>query len=91
LAFVENHYYLEPVTSMPEKRLTDVPVGRHVRLASIEGGRQLTRRLLALGLSVDEEIEVLQHRGRGVVVAIGANRIALGGGIAEKLLVETLD
>jgi ferrous iron transport protein A len=37
---------------------------------------------------VNEEVEVLQHRGRGVVVARGGNRIALGGGIAEKLMAE---
>jgi ferrous iron transport protein A len=71
--------------------LTDVPVGHHVRLVNIEGGRQLTRRLLALGLSVNQELEVLQHRGRGVVVARGANRVALGGGIAEKLMAVVLD
>jgi ferrous iron transport protein A len=74
---------------MPEIRpMTEIPVGQHVRLVSIEGGRELTRRLLALGLSVNDEVEVLQHRGRGVVVARGGNRIALGGGIAEKLMAE---
>jgi ferrous iron transport protein A len=76
---------------MPETRpMTEIPVGQRVRLVRIEGGRELTRRLLALGLSVNEEVEVLQHRGRGVVVARGGNRIALGGGIAEKLMAELL-
>jgi ferrous iron transport protein A len=76
---------------MPEIRpITDIPVGQRVRLVKIEGGRELTRRLLALGLSINEEVEVLQHRGRGVVVARGSNRIALGGGIAEKLMAELL-
>jgi ferrous iron transport protein A len=76
---------------MPEIRpMTEIPVGQRVRLVKIEGGRELTRRLLALGLSINEEVEVLQHRGRGVVVARGGNRIALGGGIAEKLMAEVL-
>ncbi|MEJ2316636.1 MAG: ferrous iron transport protein A [Gammaproteobacteria bacterium] len=70
--------------------MTEIPVGQLVRLVKIEGGRELTRRLLALGLSINEEVEVLQHRGRGVVVARGGNRIALGGGIAEKLMAELL-
>ena len=70
--------------------MTEIPVGQRVRLVKIEGGRELTRRLLALGLSINEEVEVLQHRGRGVVVARGGNRIALGGGIAEKLMAEVL-
>ena len=87
----ENHFYSQNRTCMSEIRpLTDIPVGHHVRLVRIEGGRQLARKLLALGLSIDGQLEVLQHRGRGVVVASGANRIALGGGIAEKLMAEIL-
>lgn len=70
--------------------MTEIPVGQRVRLVRIDGGRELTRRLLALGLGMNQEIEVLQHRGRGVVVARGGNRIALGGGIAEKLMAELL-
>ncbi len=70
--------------------MTEIPVGRRARLVKIEGGRELTRRLLGLGLSINEEVEVLQHRGRGVVVARGGNRIALGGGVAEKLMAELL-
>jgi ferrous iron transport protein A len=70
--------------------MTEIPVGQRIRLVRIEGGRELTRRLLALGLSINEEVEILQHRGRGVVVARGGNRIALGGGIAEKLMAELL-
>jgi hypothetical protein len=35
-------------------------------------------------------VEVLHHRGHGVVIASAGNRIALGGGVAEKLLVESL-
>ncbi len=76
---------------MPEIRpMTEIPVGRRARLVKIEGGRELTRRLLGLGLSINDEVEVLQHRGRGVVVSRGGNRIALGGGVAEKLMAELL-
>ncbi|MDX1345739.1 MAG: FeoA domain-containing protein [Sedimenticolaceae bacterium] len=70
--------------------MTEIPVGRRARLVKIEGGRELARRLLGLGLSINEEVEVLQHRGRGVVIARGGNRIALGGGVAEKLMAELL-
>jgi ferrous iron transport protein A len=70
--------------------LTQAPAGIRVRLVSIAGGRQLARRLLALGLSVGSELEVLHHRGHGVVVARDGNRVALGGGVAEHLLAEIL-
>ncbi len=56
-----------------------------------EGGRQLLRRLISLGLPLGAEISVLQQRGRGVVVANGGIRVALGSGIADKLMMAPLD
>ena len=68
--------------------LSALPVGEHARIARIDGGVQLTRRLMGLGLRVGSEVAVLQHRGRGVVLASGDTRVALGGDIATHLLVE---
>jgi ferrous iron transport protein A len=76
---------------MSSQSLIETPVGQKVRLVAIDGGRQLVRRLLSLGLSIGAEIEVLHHRGRGVVVARHGNRVALGKGIAEKLRAEVLE
>ena len=76
---------------MSSQPLSETPVGQKVRLVAIDGGRQLTRRLLSLGLTLGSEVEVLQHRGRGVVVAKQGNRVALGKGIAEKLQAEILE
>lgn len=76
---------------MPDMTLSETPVGKKVRLVAINGGRQLTRRLLALGLTLGTEVEVLHHRGRGVVVGQQGNRVALGRGIAEKLRAEVVD
>ncbi len=76
---------------MPSQPLSETPAGQKVRLVAIDGSRQLTRRLLSLGLSLGSEVEILQHRGRGVVIAKQGNRIALGRVIAEKLRAEILD
>jgi len=76
---------------MSSQPLSETPVGKKVRLVAINGGRQLTRRLIALGLTLGSEIEILQHRSRGVVVAKQGNRVALGKGIAEKLQAENLE
>lgn len=76
---------------MSSHPLSDTPVGQKVRLVAISGGKQLTRRLLSLGLTVGSELEVLHHRGRGVVVAKQGNRVALGKGIAEKMHAVKLD
>lgn len=70
--------------------LDAVPIGGRARISAILGGRNLHRRLMGLGLRLGSEVEVLHHHGRGVVVASGGNRIALGVGVAEKLLIESL-
>jgi len=68
-----------------------LPVGKPARIIRIRGGRQLSRRLMGLGLRVGSQIKVVQHRAHGVVVANGANRVALGGGVVDKLEMEPLD
>lgn len=66
--------------------LAFLPEGSHARIEQLLGGRQLIRRLLGLGLRIGSELDVVQQRGRGVVVASHGVRVALGAGIAEKLL-----
>jgi len=68
-----------------------IGVGEHARIAEIRGGRQLTRRLISLGLRVGSEVDILHRRGRGVVVVSDGNRVALGGTIADKLMVESIN
>lgn len=67
--------------------LSNLPVGEQGCIEQMLGGRQMIRRLLGLGLRIGSEVEVVQHRGRGVVVASHGVRVALGGGVAEKLLI----
>lgn len=71
--------------------LSLTPIGRRARLVSVSGGHRMTRRLLALGLALGVEVEVLQRRGGGIVVARGGNRVAIGEGVADKLMAEVLD
>lgn len=75
---------------MNQQNLSQASPGQRVRLISIDGDRVLTRRLLALGLSVGNEVEVLHHRKGDVVVGRGGNRLALGHDIADKVLIEAL-
>jgi ferrous iron transport protein A len=70
--------------------LSRIAVGERARIVQVAGGRMLTLRLLGLGLRVGSEIQVLHHRGGGLVVSHEETRVALGGGIVEKLLVEPL-
>lgn len=61
--------------------------GALVRIVALNGGRGLALRLTELGLNVGTEIRVVQRQGGGLLVARGESRIALGGGMAAKVLV----
>ncbi|MGB5734140.1 MAG: FeoA domain-containing protein [Thiohalocapsa sp.] len=75
-------------TSYP---LAVLPVGVRARIVAINGGRELVRKLLSLGLRTGSEIRVEHHRRRGLVVSAGSARVALGGGIVDKLMVVPLE
>ena len=77
---------LEPTTS-----LLELKTGRSGRIASIEGGKQMVMRMLSLGLRVGTVVNMLNHRGKSVVIQNAGTRVALGPGMAEKLLVEPLE
>ena len=70
--------------------LCELSVGERARIAKINGDRSMARRLMGLGLRVGSEVSVLQHRNRGVVLASAGNRVALGAGVADKLIMDPL-
>ena len=76
---------------MHSQPLSKIPTGETVRLVSIDGNRQLIRRLLSLGITPGVEVEILHHRGQGVVVGRNGNRVALGKSIVDKLQAEKID
>lgn len=61
--------------------------GEHVRIAEVLGGKHLLRRLADLGLRVGSRLEVVNRRGCGVMVRTRGQVVALGGGVARKVLV----
>jgi len=67
--------------------LTQAAIGQPVRLVRIDGGKKLTRRLIELGLTPGVRLRVLQDSGGPVILAVRDSRIALGRGMAEKLVV----
>jgi len=71
--------------------LSEMRIGQQMRLVRVDGGQRLKRRLMALGISIGGQLELVQRRGGGVVLARGGNRVALGAGIAHRLYGEVLD
>jgi len=71
-----------------ERFLAEVPAGARVRITGYRGGRMLRARLLALGLNLGQEVEVLQNNRGLIIVGVNGGRIALGRGITQKILAE---
>lgn len=69
--------------------LTTVQPGRSVRIVSVNAGHGLAGRLSAMGLVPGAEVTVLQNCLRGpFLLGIGEGRIALGRGVANRIVVE---
>ena len=66
--------------------------GDRLRITALRAGKGLTRRLADLGLPVGCEIEVVFRQGNGrLVVARDMGRVALGAGMADRILVTPAD
>ena len=67
--------------------LTTIPTGKAVRLVKIDGGKRLNHRLAEMGLTPGVEITILQDAGGPLLLHVRDFRIAVGRGMAEKLIV----
>ena len=70
--------------------LNQIPSGAHATVTNISGGKDMTRKMMALGLTVGADIELLHQRGNSVVVRSKGTRIAIGESIMDHLTVESL-
>ena len=69
--------------------LAMVGTGQVVKLVRVAAGRILTRRLAELGLTPGVQLEILQDQGGPLLLAVRDSRLALGRGMAHKIIVET--
>ncbi len=80
-----------PAASGGEGRpLSALRDGEKARIAFFLGGRGMERRMRDLGLQPGHEIEILRGTAAGhgpVLVAMGSTRVAIGRGMADKILV----
>jgi len=85
---------LSPIfRAVGEKKLQSFPLiyanpGEKVRVISFLGGRRMWQRLVGMGLNVGSEIRVIRKGGPGpCVIGVGDGRIAIGAGMALKIMV----
>jgi len=71
-------------------KLTECKRGDRVRIKAIDAGRGATLNLMNLGLDLGHEVELLQRSPlRGpLLVMHGDTEIAIGYGMAQKIVVE---
>ena len=67
--------------------LTMVAPGKRVRLVGIMAGHRLRRRLIELGLTPGVELSVLKGGKGPLLLAVQDTRLALGCGMAHKIIV----
>ncbi len=70
-------------------KLTQARTGLNLIFISVEGGRGAVQRLTDMGLIPGERLKVLHNSGDGpVTVLIKGAKVALGHGLAAKIIVE---
>jgi ferrous iron transport protein A len=76
---------------MIEKPLTELAPGEEAEVVALGGGEGLRSRLRALGLVEGRKVRNLSRIGRGgpVVLLINRAQVAVGRGMARKIMVRT--
>jgi len=74
--------------SMP---LSMAAPGQEVELVAVRGGRGIRRRLADMGLNPGVRIKIIHTVGGGpIIISIRDTRLALGRGMAHKIMVQTI-
>jgi len=69
--------------------LDQVAAGEKVRVVEIGGGRAMRQRLTSMGLSIGSVVRRQNTNRFGpVIVSVGTTRLAIGRGMAERVIVE---
>jgi Fur family ferric uptake transcriptional regulator len=68
--------------------LSEAPGGECLVIVRIDGGPTARARLMAMGLRMGDEVDVITNSGQGqLVIGVEYKRIVLGRGLARKLMV----
>ncbi len=76
---------MTPEGAMP---LPMLPEGAQAQIVEVRAGRRLKERLAGLGLHAGAQVRILRDSGGPLLLAIGDTRLALGRGMAHKILVQ---
>lgn len=74
----------------PSMPLALAASGERLRVEQLKGGQAAKRQLEELGLNLGTEVEVISANGGPMVLAVKGTRLAIGRGVAQKVLVSQL-
>lgn len=75
---------------LTEMMLTKAPAGENVVISSVRAGRGLKRRLNDMGLLPGTEVKIINNERPGrVVLEVRGSRLAIGYGVASKVVIST--
>ncbi len=72
---------------MEQLPLIKLNAGEHCQVSRILAGRSATKRLYEMGFNTGAQIKVLKNDRGPLIVALCGHKVALGRGLAEKMLV----
>lgn len=70
------------------KILTGLSQGDFGRVDKINAGRGATKRLYEMGFNTGARVKVIKNDSGPVIVSLNGNKVALGRGLASKILLE---
>ena len=71
--------------------LVSLQRGAKARVVAIEAGRGLVQRLMQMGMLPGAVVEVIENSRGPVLLQVEGIRVAIGRGMASKILVEPLE
>lgn len=66
--------------------LTSLTQGQMGRVDSINAGKDATKRLFEMGLNTNACVQIVKNDSGPLVISINGNKVALGRGLAEKVI-----
>lgn len=66
--------------------LVSLHKGEKGRIDTIQAGRQATKRLYEMGFNTSARVTIIKNDAGPVIVSINGNKVALGRGLANKVL-----
>lgn len=67
--------------------LNAIGIGKFVEVNNIEGGENLCKKLLEMGMNTGAIIKMIKNDTGALIVKVGESRLVLGRGMAQKVRV----